>query len=86
MTDHCNAHDAPRAGHPIAQLADSLSLRISRLHYRRKLRGLMDMEDNILDDIGVTRSEVQTAINLPLSVDAATELRRMSLERRSRKF
>ena len=73
-------------GHPIQTLGENLITRIARLRRRRKFKSLLDLEDQMLDDIGVLRSEVQTAANLPLSVDAATELRRMSLERRKRRM
>ncbi len=69
-------------GHPIADLARRLESSIRQRRRRRGFRKLLDLEDHMLDDIGVTRSEVMIAAHLPLSVDAATELRRMSLERR----
>ena len=49
---------------------------------RRKLQRLQDLDDHILDDIGVTRAEVEFATRLPFTHDAATELRRLSNERR----
>lgn len=76
----------PRAGHPIAQLADRLALRIRNLRRRRGFKQLLDLDEHLLNDIGVTRAEVETAANLPLSRDAATELRRVSLERRRRRM
>ena len=69
-------------GHPINDLATRLTDRVRQMRRRRGLRKLLDMDDHTLNDIGVTRGEVQIATNLPLSVDAATELRRMSLQRR----
>lgn len=49
---------------------------------RRRFNRLRDLDDHILDDIGVTRREVEIATRLPFSRDAADELRRLSLERR----
>ena len=72
------------AGHPIFDLSAGLVQRARQLHRRRRLTRLLDLDDQMLDDIGVTRGEVQIATGLPLSRDAATELRRMSLERRKR--
>lgn len=72
----------PRAGHPIAQLADSLATRIRNIRRRRGFTRMLDLDDHMLHDIGVTRGEVAIAAGLPLSQDAAVELRRMSLERR----
>ncbi|MEM7719741.1 MAG: DUF1127 domain-containing protein, partial [Pseudomonadota bacterium] len=72
------------AGHPIQTLTSQLFDRIRQIRRRRGLNRLRDLDDHMLNDIGVTRGEVEIAGNLPLSVDAATELRRMSLERRRR--
>lgn len=71
-------------GHPIQTLTGSLIDRINRIRRRRKFKNLLDLDDHMLSDIGVTRGEVEIASNLPLSVDASTELRRASLERRRR--
>ena len=71
-------------GHPLQALGARLTERITQLRKRRHFNRLLDLEPHMLDDIGVTHAEVQIASNLPLSVDAATELRRMSLERRRR--
>ena len=76
--------ERPNHGHPIQALSASLGERIKRLRRRRGFNRLLDLDDKMLDDIGVNRGEVRMASGLPLSVDAATELRRMSLERRRR--
>jgi uncharacterized protein YjiS (DUF1127 family) len=49
---------------------------------RRKFNRLRDLDDHLLDDIGVTRREVEIATRLPFSRDAADELRRLALEHR----
>lgn len=72
-------------GHVLHRFADSLVQRSARALRRRKFKTLLDLDDHILEDIGVRRHEVEYTANLPLSVDAATELRRISLERRKRK-
>ena len=56
------------------------------VHKRQKFKKLLDLDDRMLDDMGVHRFEVERAARLPLSVDAGVELHRMSLERRSRKM
>ena len=86
MNDFCIDQSQPSRGHPIADLANSLSRRLQIMHRRRGFNRLHDLDDHMLDDIGVTRGEVQIASNLPLSVDAGLELHRMSLERRRRKM
>lgn len=71
-------------GHPIQTLSGQLIERIRMIRRRRHFNRLLDLDDHMLKDVGVTRGEVEIASNLPLSADAATELRRMSLERRRR--
>lgn len=66
----------------LVTLARALNRPISRIIRRRKFNAVRDLDDHMLDDIGVTRGEVERAAQLPLSVNAAMELRRMSLERR----
>lgn len=78
------ATDTLRTGHPIHHLANGLIERVRRIRRRRSFKRLLDLDDALLKDIGVTRGEVEIAAGLPSSVDAATELRRMSLERRRR--
>lgn len=73
-----------RTGHPIHTLTCQLIERIAQIRRRRGFNRLQDLDDHMLKDIGVTRGEVEIASTLPLSADAATELRRMSLERRRR--
>lgn len=82
---YIDSHRRP-AGHAIHALADALADRVGRILRRRKFKRLLDLDDHMLDDIGVIRSEVDYAANLPLSVDAATELRRISLARRRAKM
>lgn len=84
MSNICIDNVQHHRGHPIADLAGSLTGRIRALRHRRSIKKLLDLDDTILDDIGVTRGEIQIASTLPLSVDAGTELHRMSLERRRR--
>lgn len=71
-------------GHPLMNFATRVTERAAQMRRRRKLKRLMDLDDHMLKDVGVTRGEIQIATSLPLSADAATELRRMSLERRQR--
>ena len=49
---------------------------------RRAFRGLLSLDDQMLFDIGVTREELLSADALPLSINAADELHRVSLMRR----
>ncbi len=76
--------DRPRTNDHIGTLGAKLIERVREIRNRRKLKRLLDLDDHMLKDVGVTRGEIEVATNLPLSTDAATELRRMSLERRRR--
>ncbi len=78
-----HASDLPRgSGHPLHALADNLARRIAERLRRRRFRTLLELDDHILHDIGVTRGEVQAANDLPLSANASQELHRMALARR----
>ncbi|MEO1536893.1 MAG: DUF1127 domain-containing protein [Pseudomonadota bacterium] len=70
------------SGDHIGTLSGALVERIARFRRRRRFNRLLDLDDQMLKDIGVTRGEVEIASAMPLSADAATALRRMSLERR----
>lgn len=72
------------SGDHIGTLGSKLIERVSEIRHRRRLKRLLDLDDHMLKDVGVTRGEIEIATSLPLSRDAATELRRMSLERRRR--
>ena len=56
------------------------------LQRRRAFNRLLDLDDHLLDDMGVTRAEVHMASRLPVWTNAADELRRVSLERRGRRM
>ena len=49
---------------------------------RRKVRALADLENNMLDDIGITRTEIAWAARLPLTVNAAILLDQRARARR----
>lgn len=54
-----------------------------RLRRRQRLRYLLDLDDAILEDIGLTRAEVAWATRLPLATNAALALQeRAQLRRR----
>jgi len=68
-------------GHPIAWLSDTVERRAQEFRRRKELKSLLDLDDARLLDLGVTRGEVETAMRLPLSSDAAADLHRISLGR-----
>jgi uncharacterized protein YjiS (DUF1127 family) len=81
MTDTTHTRGA---GNPLFALARSLSdLRRNAVH-RRTVKRLLDLDDRILHDIGVTRDEARHAARQPLSVDPLIELHRSTLARRNR--
>ena len=81
MTDTTLARGA---GNPIFALARNLAARRRNGTRRRTVRRLLDLDDAILHDIGVTRAEANRAAGLPLSVDPLAELYRTAHLRRSR--
>ncbi len=66
----------------LAAAGDWIKLHASRWRARRRVRDLLELDDRLLDDMGVTRDEVRWASYLPLSVDAVRELNRQSSLRR----
>lgn len=63
--------------------ANGIRAWISLWRTRRRFNRLLDLDDRMLDDIGVTRAEVEYASRLPLGVNAAMELRRLANGRRA---
>ena len=51
---------------------------------RRKLTSLLDLDDHMLADVGVTREDVKWALDLPFSHDPGLELQRRALHQRVR--
>lgn len=49
---------------------------------RRRLYRLEELDDRMLDDIGLTRDELTTALRLPLVIDPLRELDRRARARR----
>ncbi len=68
-------------GNPINSLARALEARVSERRARKGINQILELEDHMLDDIGVTRADVHRVSRMPLSNDAATELHRISLAR-----
>lgn len=48
------------------------------LRDRRELHDLLQKDDRILRDVGLTRADIEVALSKPLSVDARTEADRLS--------
>ena len=72
------------AGNPLFALARSLADRRRNALHRKTVRRLLDLDDRILHDIGITRDEARHAANRPLSVDPLLELHRSTLARRNK--
>jgi uncharacterized protein YjiS (DUF1127 family) len=81
MTDTTHTRGA---GNPLFALASALAERRRNALGRRTVKRLLDLDDRILHDIGVTRDEARRAAGQPLSVDPLTELHRSILARRNR--
>lgn len=79
-----------RAHAPFARLREFLGAVARDARRYRELRrdraafgNLMRLDDHLLDDIGVSREEVEWAARLPLARNAARALRERALRRRS---
>ncbi|MDJ1017389.1 MAG: DUF1127 domain-containing protein [Paracoccaceae bacterium] len=81
MTFITTTQSHPRHGHPIRDLSERLFDRIRAVRRRKGFKHMLELDDHMLRDIGVTRADVAYCAELPLSVDAATVLRRLSHER-----
>ena len=81
MTDTTLARGA---GNPLFTLARNLAERRRNALRRRSVKRLLDLDDRILHDIGVTRAEANRAAGLPLTLDPVAELHRSALSRRAR--
>ncbi|WP_375571507.1 DUF1127 domain-containing protein [Ahrensia marina] len=53
----------------------------ARVQYRRGIREMLELDDHMLCDMGITRGDVLRAYNLPLRESAGTELKRISQTR-----
>ncbi len=60
-------------------LAENLYAKVQR---RRGIRNMLELDDHLLRDMGVTRADVLRAANLPLSESAGEELVRASRRNR----
>ena len=52
---------------------------------RRRLARMRDLDDRVLDDIGITRDELEWALGLPFEANAALDLERRARARRGRR-
>ena len=50
---------------------------------RRRLRGLQDMNEHMLDDIGLSRADVAATLGQPMTVDPIWDLERRAMRRRN---
>ncbi len=74
------------AGNPLFDLSESLRARSAEKRARKSLKRLMDHEDYVLNDMNIARVDLDWVLSLPLSIDANTELARLSEERRKKRF
>lgn len=66
-----------------ARLLAGFTKLIRSYRHRRQVSALLAWDDRGLDDIGVTRGDVQLALDLPATEDPSFRLRMWALERRS---
>ena len=73
-----------RLAHPIADLARRLDIRRGHARHRRAMRHVASLDDHLLRDIGLTRSQATRAARLPLSADVAADLQTRAFRRHRR--
>lgn len=86
--------DPPESAPPFRHRTDSYAHKVAvrvaqawrRWRSRRKLRDLLELEDRLLMDVGVTRGDVVWAMRLPPNVDPADALHRARRGRRAECF
>lgn len=74
------------AGNPLFDLSVSLTQRINEVRARKSLKRLLDHEDYVLDDMNISRGDLDWVLTLPLTINAQAELGRLSEERRKKRF
>ena len=79
---YCNDTSAP-TGHPLFNLAEALKKRAERLAERRGLKRMLDLDDHLLRDVGMTRDQVRRSLQKNSPWDAASDLHRLSLTQRT---
>ena len=67
----------------LSQLLAGVTGLVRSYRHRRQVAALLTWDDRGLDDIGVTRGDVQLALGLPVAEDPSFRLRMWALERRS---
>ena len=69
-------------GHPLFHLADALVGLRQRSRSRHETEKLLSLNDHMLRDVGVSRDQVEEALQSPASQDASEALQRLALKKR----
>ena len=80
------ASQGPLPASSLAALAQGVAAPFRWWQSRRKLVRLIDMDDHLLQDIGVSRSDVRWALDLPFTYDPGIELQRRALGKRRERW
>lgn len=75
------SQEARMAKSLLASIAELLFVQVSTWRMRRQLARLDDLDDRLLDDIGLERNDVRWALEQPMSVAIGAELRRRAHRR-----
>ena len=79
MTDHSVSRTA---GFGVADITSAARQLASHWLKRRRLYRLQQLDDTLLNDIGLLREEVNASLEQPLSVDPVCDLNRRAWARR----
>jgi uncharacterized protein YjiS (DUF1127 family) len=64
-------------------LLQSVRTSLRAWNSRQKVTNLLDLDDHMLADVGLTREDVRWALDLPFTHDPGLELQRRALRNRS---
>lgn len=59
------SHSDQHAAKGLIQVFEKLVMRLEKAQQRRAMKKLLEMDDRLLDDMGLTREQVMAEINKP---------------------
>ncbi len=73
------------ARNPVFRAGKRIAVWYTAWKHRRAVSGLLFLDDHLLRDIGLSRSDISSALSLPRSTDPSVRLRQSAEARRGRR-